>query len=130
MQITREKFEKLVEEALDGLPDKVKLKINNVAVFVEDYPTKKQLGKTGRGERDYMLFGLFEGYAQARRINFGAVLPDRITIFRGPICKYARTEADVKRQIVSTVKHEIAHHFGSDERGARKASRNIIKPNA
>jgi len=122
MQIAREKFEELVSDALDKLPDKVKLKMNNVAVFVEDYPTKEQLGKTGRGERDYMLFGLFEGYAQARRINFGAVLPDRITIFRGPICQYARTENEAKKQITSTVKHEIAHHFGSDETGARKAS--------
>jgi len=123
MNIPKEKFTKLVEEALDSLPDKFKKHVNNVAIFVEDYPTKEQLGKTGRGRRDYMLFGLFEGYAQARRLNFGPVLPDRITIFRKPICKYAQSEEEVKQQVISTVKHEIAHHFGLGEAGARKASR-------
>jgi predicted Zn-dependent protease with MMP-like domain len=123
MNIPKEKFTRLVEEALDSLPEKFKEHINNVAIFVEDYPTKEQLGKIGRGRRDYMLFGLFEGYAQARRLNFGPVLPDRITIFRKPICQYAESEEEVKRQVISTVKHEIAHHFGLDEAGARKASR-------
>ncbi len=123
MVISKQKFEQLVAEAIDNLPDKIKDKLNNVAIIVEDYPTREQLGKTGRGARDYMLLGLFEGYAQAKRLNFGPVLPDRITIFRGPICKYARNEDQVKKQIISTVKHEIAHHFGSDEKGARKASK-------
>ena len=123
MRITREKFEKLVEEAMDSLPEKFKNKLNNVAIFVEDYPTKEQLGKVGRGQRNYMLFGLFEGYAQARKLNFGPVLPDKITIFRQPICKYALNEQEIRQQVISTVKHEIAHHFGLDEEGARKASR-------
>ncbi|MEA3398671.1 MAG: metallopeptidase family protein [Patescibacteria group bacterium] len=123
MRISREQFEKLVAEAMDSLPEEVRKKINNVAVFVEEQPTKQQLGKAGRGERDYMLFGLFEGYAQAQRINFGPVLPDRITIFRGPICQYAKSKAEIKKQVISTVKHEIAHHFGSDEAGAQKASK-------
>lgn len=124
MKINREKFEKLVAEAIDSLPDNIKAHINNVAIFVEDWPTAEQLGKTGRGRRDYMLFGLFEGYAQARRLNFGPVLPDRITIFRGPICEYAGNDEEaIKKQVASTVKHEIAHHFGSDEAGAGQASR-------
>jgi predicted Zn-dependent protease with MMP-like domain len=123
MTISREKFEELVAEALDSLPEKFRQKMNNVAIFVEDKPTREQLGKTGRGKRDWALFGLFEGYAQGRGINVGPVLPDRITIFRIPICQEARSEAEVKRQVISTVKHEIAHHFGLDEVGARKASR-------
>jgi predicted Zn-dependent protease with MMP-like domain len=123
MLISKEKFTKLVEEALDSLPEKFSDKLHNVAIFVEDYPTKEQLGKTGRGRRDYMLFGLFEGYAQARRLNFGPVLPDRITIFKKPICEYAESEDEVRREVISTLKHEIAHHFGLGEAGARKASR-------
>ena len=123
MKIPKEKFTKLVEEALDALPEKFSERLHNVAIFVEDYPTRQQLGKTGRGRRDYMLFGLFEGYAQARRLNFGPVLPDRITIFRKPICEYARDEEEARREVISTLKHEIAHHFGMGEAGARKASR-------
>ncbi len=123
MKVSKEKFEKLVREALESLPEKFKSKLNNVAIFIEDYPTKEQLGKVGRGRNDYMLFGLFEGYAQAKKLNFGPVLPDKITIFRQPICKYARNEQEISQQVISTVKHEIPHHFGSDEKGARKASR-------
>lgn len=122
MIISREKFEKLVEEAIDNLPEKVKQKMNNVAIFVEDYPTKEQTGKAGRG-KNFVLFGLFEGYAQSRRLNFGPVLPDRITIFRKPICLYSDSEEEIRRQVTSTVKHEIAHHFGSDEAGAGRAGR-------
>jgi predicted Zn-dependent protease with MMP-like domain len=123
MNISREKFKKLVAEAVESVPEKFKNKLNNVAIFVEDYPTREQFGKVGRGRRDYMLFGLFEGYAQARKLNFGPVLPDKITIFRQPICKYASNEQEVKQQVISTVKHEIAHHFGLDEEGARRASK-------
>jgi predicted Zn-dependent protease with MMP-like domain len=123
MNISREKFEKLVTEAIDSLPDKFRNKLNNVAIFVKDYPTKEQLGKVGRGRHNFMLFGLFEGYAQARKLNFGPVLPDQITIFRQPICRYARNEQEIRQQVISTVKHEIAHHFGLDEEGARKASK-------
>ena len=122
MRINKEQFEQLVEEAIDSLPEKFKSKLYNVAIFVEDYPTKAQLGKLDR-KNQYTLFGLFEGYAQAKRLNFGPVLPDRITIFRQPICKYCSSEQEVRQKVISTVKHEIAHHFGSGEDGARKASR-------
>jgi predicted Zn-dependent protease with MMP-like domain len=127
MYISKEKFEKLVIEALESLPEKFKQKLNNVAIFVADQPTQEQLKKLGRGRRDYMLFGLFEGYAQARRLNFGPVLPDKITIFRRPICQYAQSEEEVRQKVISTVRHEIAHHFGLDEEGATRASQRNIK---
>jgi len=123
MYISKEKFEKLVIEALEGLPEKFKKKLNNVAIFVADRPTAEQLKKLGRNRRDYMLFGLFEGYAQARRLNFGPVLPDKITIFRKPICQFAKNEEEVRQKVISTVKHEIAHHFGLNEAGAARASK-------
>ena len=122
MKISREQFEQLVGEVIDNLPEKFKNRLHNVAIFVEDHPTKAQLGKLDK-KNQYTLFGLFEGYAQAMRLNFGPVLPDRITIFRQPICKYCSSEQEVRQKVISTVKHEIAHHFGSGEDGARKASR-------
>lgn len=122
MRISKEQFEQLVVEAIDSLPEKIKDSMHNVAIFVEDYPTKAQLGKLDR-KNQYTLFGLFEGYCQASRLNFGPVLPDRITIFGQPICKYCNNEQEVRQKIISTVKHEIAHHFGSGEDGAKKASK-------
>ena len=122
MNILREQFEQLVNEAIDSLPKQFKNKLHNIAIFIEDYPTKQQLKKLGI-RRDYTIFGLFDGYAKAQSINFGSVLPDRMTIFRLPILKNCSSIEQCKLQIISTVKHEIAHHFGSGETGARKAGK-------
>ena len=123
MLISREKFEKFVSEALDNLPEKYQKRMHNVAIFVEDRPTDDQLSKLDK-KRGIVLLGLFEGYSQAQRMNFGPVLPDRITLFRIAICDTCNSEEEIRRQILSTLKHEIAHHFGSDEKGAKNAQRN------
>ena len=94
-------------------------KLNNLALFIEDYPSAEQLKKT-KLKKDDFLFGLFEGYAQAKKLNLGIVLPDRITIFRQAIIKSCKNEREIKLKIIATVNHEIAHHFGSDEKGAKK----------
>lgn len=122
MEIDKAKFEKWVEETIESLPEKYLTHMNNVAIFVEDYPTPQQLGRM-RLRRGAVLFGLYEGYHQALKLNIGPVLPDRITIFRKSITNFYDNEEDVKKQIRNTVRHEIAHHFGSDEWGAAKAAR-------
>jgi len=120
MLISNKQFENVVNEAIDCLPDKFKTKLNNVAIFIEDYPSNEQLKKV-KLPSGQSLFGLFEGYAQAKKLNFGPVLPDRITIFRQAIINYSANFKEVKQKITNTIKHEIAHHFGSDETGARRA---------
>lgn len=120
--MTDEQFDKYVEEAYENLPGATKKRMNNVAILVEDIATEEQSGKLGRNSGE-SLFGLFEGYAQSRKLNFGVVLPDRITIFRKAILRHCETEEEVKTKIENTLKHEIAHHFGSDEKGARRAER-------
>ncbi len=120
MLISKEQFDSLVSRAIDELPEKFKRRLNNVVIFVEDVPTPEQLRKA-KLSSGQALFGLFEGYAQAKKLNFGPVLPDRITIFRQAIIKFSADMDEIKGKISSTVKHEIAHHFGSDERGASRA---------
>lgn len=122
MIISKQEFEKIVEQAVESLPDKFKSKLNNVAIFAVDEPTAEQLKKVNLRRGD-LLFGLFEGYAQAKRLNLGPVLPDRVTIFSRAILSQTSSFKEAKNKIISTVKHEIAHHFGSDEKGAAKASR-------
>lgn len=124
MKITTEKFNTLVSEAIDSLPEYFHEKINNLAFFVEDFPTKEQLGKVGRKGR-HELLGLFEGYIQSSRKNFGVVLPDKITIFQIPMMENCQSEEEIKEKIAKVVRHEIAHHFGSDEDGARKAEKRL-----
>ncbi len=124
MQVSKVQFEKWVAEAIESVPEKFQARIHNLAFFVEDYPTQEQLRKARlAGRKDVLLLGLYEGYHQSKRLDVGPVFPDRITIFKKPMESLSRTEAELKNQVFSTVRHEIAHHFGSDESGAQKAGR-------
>jgi len=73
------------------------------------------------GRRGIILLGLYEGYHQSKRLDVGPVFPDRITLFKKPMESICKTEEELKNQVLKTVRHEIAHHFGSDEQGAQKA---------
>lgn len=109
-----DRFEDLVSEALDTIPDELSRYIDNVAVVVADWPSPAQQ----RGHRG-MLLGLYEGIALTRRspMSYSGVMPDRITIFRVPHMRITGTEEQLRRRIAVTVVHEIGHHFGiSDER--------------
>ena len=107
-------FEQLVADALDSIPEELGRVMENVAVFVEDWPTQEQLaGRSGT------LLGLYEGVDLTRRspLSYGGAMPDRITIFRGPISRIARSEEQLVDMVTETVIHEVAHHFGiSDAR--------------
>ena len=108
VDVTPERFEELVAEALDSIPEALGAYMDNVAVFVED---RRRPG----------LLGLYEGVPLTKRTGYGTAynglpMPDRITIFRLPICRMCATEADVVQQVRVTVVHEVAHHFGIGDR--------------
>ncbi|HEU4421511.1 MAG TPA: metallopeptidase family protein [Pilimelia sp.] len=104
--MTRDRFEELVGEALDEVPEELLGVMSNVVILVEDDPPP--------GEPE--LLGLYEGYALTDRgWNYTGVLPDRITIYRRPILRICDTEDDVVDEVAVTVVHEIAHHFGIDD---------------
>jgi predicted Zn-dependent protease with MMP-like domain len=100
-----ERFEQLVADALDGLPEGLGRLMRNVAVVVED--------DSPEGD----LLGLYQGVPLTERgaTSYAGVLPDRITVYRRPMCARARTEAEVVGQVRVTVVHEVAHHFGMDD---------------
>jgi predicted Zn-dependent protease with MMP-like domain len=101
-------FERAIEDALDSLPPDLRAAMSNVAVLVEEEPPP--------GRR---LLGLYEGVPLTRRTSaYGNVLPDRITLFSGPLEREVGGDADALRRLVRrVVLHEVAHHFGiSDER--------------
>jgi predicted Zn-dependent protease with MMP-like domain len=103
-----ERFTEYTQAALDSLPDDLRTQMSNVEIVVEDEPP--------RGQR---LLGLYQGVPLTSRGGFYAgALPDKITIFRGPLERlYGRDEAALRAQVRRVVLHEIAHHFGiSDER--------------
>ena len=114
MDIDRAAFEQLVADALDAIPESLGRMMENIAVFVEDWPTPQQLA----GRRGTLL-GLYQGIDLTRRspLSYGAVMPDRITIFRGPIMALSRSVDELEQLVTTTVIHEVAHHFGiSDAR--------------
>ena len=111
----RETFEELVADAVSGLPAEFRELLDNVEVFVEDWPSREQLKSVGLRDR-HELLGLYEGTPITHRDqSYNLVLPDRITIFQKPLEEQCRSAAEIKREIVRTVKHEIAHYFGMDE---------------
>ena len=100
--------------ALDSLPEELGRLMENVAVVMEEWPTAEQLA----GRRGTLL-GLYQGIALTRRSprSYAGVMPDRITIFSGPISRLTRTEPELVEMVTRTVIHEVAHHFGiSDAR--------------
>ena len=103
-----------MSQAIDSLPEEFLNVLDNIDIVVEDEPTREQLGELHQGD----LLGLYEGVPLTERgSGYKLVLPDKITIFQKPIASKCRTEADIAREIRSTIQHEIAHHFGiSDER--------------
>jgi len=120
--LTNEEFEKLVGQGIDAIDKKFLVKLENVEIVVEDNPTPFQLEKLKL--RGALLFGLYEGIPLTKRESYGQVLPDKITIFKNQIEQvYSRPE-DIKKAIADTVWHEIAHHFGMDEKQVRDAERN------
>lgn len=106
--VTRERFEELVADALDGLPAWVLERMENVEVVVADVPPPDQPH----------LLGLYHGIPLTKRgAGYAGVLPDTITLFRSTIQRSARDEERLRALIAHTVEHEIAHFFGiSDDR--------------
>jgi predicted Zn-dependent protease with MMP-like domain len=118
--MTQEKFEKLVDEGIKAIPERFLKKLDNVDIVIEDEPTLYQLNKL-RARKNSIIFGLYEGVPQTKRWHYGQVLPDKITIFKKPIERCASSEEEVKKMVRNTVWHEIAHHFGMDEKRVREA---------
>ncbi len=113
----------MVKQALDGLPEQFAKALNNVEVVVEVWPTPFHLtsGTVGQG---MTLFGLYQGIPKTRRGNYSNVLPDKISIFAGPIVQAVGDDPEaVKKQVRNTILHEIGHHFGMNEEQIRRAIR-------
>jgi len=112
----KKKFEELVKEAVLSLPLKIRKKMENISIVVEDTPQKN-------------LLGLYEGVPKNTwGRNFVSRLPDKITIFKESIENFARSEKETKELIRKVVWHEIAHHFGYDEEGIRKLEAEGAEP--
>ena len=107
MDLDADAFDALVERALDDLPDRLATLVRNVVVLVEPEAPPE----------DPDLLGLYDGVALTERpANHAGLLPDRILLFRGPLLDMADTVEELEEEVRITVVHEVAHHFGLDDR--------------
>jgi predicted Zn-dependent protease with MMP-like domain len=113
--MTRARFEQLVQDALDSIPSRFRKAIHNVAIVVEDEPSADVLQEMEIEPPD-TLFGLYQGTPLTeRRWDYGNTLPDRVTLFQGPIERESEDEEDAVIAIGETLIHELGHYFGLSE---------------
>ncbi len=110
----RSRFRRLVERALDEIPDELAERMDNVVILLRNEPTAEELESLGLGARETLL-GLYVGRPLTSRGWYGETLPDRIMIYQRPIESICTDEAEVIEQVRETVLHEVAHHFGIDD---------------
>jgi len=116
--MTSNEFEKLVDEALKNLPGYFKEKLDNVEVIVHNWPRPEYA-------RGRLLLGLYQGIPKTTwGRGLATTLPDKITIFKGPIEFLSHGDIELlKKLVVDTVEHEIAHHFGIEDARLRELKR-------
>jgi predicted Zn-dependent protease with MMP-like domain len=113
--MTRQRFERLVEEALRDIPKRFRDAMQNVAVIVEDEPPPHVL-EDMEMEPDEALFGLYEGTPLPERgSGYGNTLPDRISIYQMPIEEACANDQEIRACVTETVIHEFGHYFGLTE---------------
>jgi predicted Zn-dependent protease with MMP-like domain len=104
-----QRFESLVRDAIDALPDEFAHRLENVEIVIEDSPERES------------LLGHYHGVPLTERgAGYSGFLPDKITIYRLPLERRARSPEDLAEQVRVTVWHEIAHHFGIDDERLRE----------
>ena len=115
----KEKFRKIIGEGVSVIPEKFLKMLDNVEITIAEAPTLVQL-KKAKIPKGGFLFGLYEGVPKTKRWNYSQVLPDKITIFQKPIEEVAKSEKEIRDLVKKTIWHEIAHHFGIDEKKVRE----------
>jgi predicted Zn-dependent protease with MMP-like domain len=109
----REHFVKVVEEALDAIPQEFRSRIRNVAVLVEDTPPNQPSPQSGQRR---LLLGFFHGVPTTKKSIFDLPTgPDYIVLYQKNIEAVCSSEAGVREQIRLTIIHELGHYFGMDE---------------
>lgn len=126
-RMTDDEFEAAIDEALDELPPKFLKSLSNIGIAMEDEPSEDDLDQAEYGTEDAAsgeLLGLYTGVPITERGEdygeFGADLPDFITIFKGPHERAFSSREEIVREIKKTVVHEIGHYFGMDEESLQR----------
>jgi predicted Zn-dependent protease with MMP-like domain len=114
-KLTRSAFEGVVKMAIEGLPPKIRKKMDNIAIVVEELPSREVIQRMGlRGPYD--VLGLYQGISIDRRgFYYGNVLPDKIILYQKPIEAGCHSREEMVEKVQEVVLHEIGHYFGLDD---------------
>ena len=104
-EVSVERFEEMVNDALDTIPEEFARHMRNVAILGRDY-----------WEEEPHTLGLYQGISLTdRQFNTGGFLPDTIFIFKRALENYCSSEEELAREVHATVMHEVGHYFGMSE---------------
>jgi predicted Zn-dependent protease with MMP-like domain len=126
MTLSDEEFEKYLGEAIERIPPPYDSHLQNVAFILEDEPTVEQRHRLNLYPNE-TLFGLYEGVPLPRRGGALKILPDKITLFKGPLLAASPDEKQLRDIIGRTVWHEVAHYYGLDHAMIHKLENNLRK---
>jgi predicted Zn-dependent protease with MMP-like domain len=113
-ELSLEHFKRMVQEALNSIPEEFHKQMDNVVILVEDEPDEETLERVGIKE-GYILLGLYQGVPLTKWGHRRALLPERITLYQNNIETYCHGDPErIRKQVRATLLHEIAHHFGMD----------------
>ena len=114
MDVPQEAFKELVAESLGLIPEEFREYLDNVEIVIEEEPCAQAMDAV-RLRSDQVLFGLYTGVPLTERSHDPAAFPDRITLFRKALLAHCKNPEELRYQVITTVLHEVAHHFGIGE---------------
>lgn len=110
----------IVDETIRNLPQEFSSQLDNVGIVVEPWPTLEEFESIKQHPSSSLLFGLYRGIPKPKRPANYSALPDKITIYAGPILMTSQSLNDAKQRIQNTVLHELGHHFGLSDQQLRQ----------
>ncbi len=115
-----DEVQEIVDQTIKDLPSEFATQLDNVGVVVEAWPTESEFESIKSHPSQTLLFGLYKGIPKTIRAHNYSALPDKITIYAGPILMVSKDLDDAKQNIKKTVLHEIGHHFGLSDQQLRQ----------
>ncbi len=122
MVVSQDQFAGFITQAHDSLPGEHASSLKNVAIVWQDEPTPEQRVQLEL-RNDQTLLGLYEGVPLSARQGHTNLMPDKITLFKGPLERQSPTLIALKEQIRHTLWHEIGHYYGLDHDRIRELER-------
>lgn len=115
MHLNDKEFVRLIRRAIDRIPEEIMRHVENVAITVEDRPSRELLQDMGLNQHEPLL-GVYTGVAMSERsVTWPEFFPDTIILFKEPLLEACGSIDELEEEIEITVVHEIAHYFGISE---------------